>query len=290
MNSIGQKIYINSMILITALTFIGLSYLGLAYYSLPVEQRFFHPLHQTLKPSGLLGHGLGIIGSLCMTIGVFTYMIRKRKKSLARIGKLKNWLEFHIFLCSIGPIMVLFHTAFKFGGIVAISFWSMVAVVVSGIVGRFIYNHIPRSIQGQELTLGEVKAMKNKVNEDLQALGHDTGLSVERLISDSAQMSVKTPAKNLIQTLWQEYRADQAQYQQVLQKVRLMDLSKPDRKNIMRLVKVELRLRRKITHLQSMQSLFRSWHVVHLPFALIMMVIMIVHIMITLAFGYKWIF
>lgn len=290
MNSIGQKIFIYTMVLVTALTFIGLSYIGLTYYSLPVEQRFFHPLHQTLKPSGLLGHGLGIIGSLCMTIGVFTYMIRKRQKNFARIGKLKNWLEFHIFLCSIGPIMVLFHTAFKFGGIVAISFWSMVAVVASGIVGRFIYNQIPRSIQGQELTLSEVKAMKNKVNEDLQALGHETGLSVERLIHDSTQTTIKPPAKNLIQTLWLEYRADKDQYNKVQQNVRSMALSKSDRKNIMRLVKGELRLRRKITHLQSMQSLFRSWHVVHLPFALIMMVIMIIHIMITLAFGYKWIF
>ncbi|MBN1199798.1 MAG: hypothetical protein JXA23_10635 [Bacteroidales bacterium] len=38
---------------------------------------------------------------------------------------------------------MLFHTSFKFGGLVAISFWSMAAVFFSGIIGRFIYIRIP---------------------------------------------------------------------------------------------------------------------------------------------------
>jgi hypothetical protein len=76
---------------------------------------------------------------------------------MLRLGKLENWLEFHIFLCALGPIMVLFHTAYKFGGIVAVSFWSMVAVFLSGIIGRFIYLQIPRSIEGRELSLNDVK-------------------------------------------------------------------------------------------------------------------------------------
>ena len=45
----------------------------------------------------------------------------------------------------------MYHTTFKFGGIVAISFWSMTAVVLSGIIGRYIYNQIPKNIAGNEL-------------------------------------------------------------------------------------------------------------------------------------------
>ncbi len=59
--------------------------------------------------------------------------------------------------------MVLYHTAFKFGGIVAVSFWSMVAVVLSGVVGRFLYVQIPHTIQGQEISLKEL----NQINENL---------------------------------------------------------------------------------------------------------------------------
>ena len=39
-----------------------------------------------------------------------------------------------------------------------------------------------------------------------------------------------------------------------------------------------------------MQKLFRYWHIAHLPFALIMLIIMVIHVGVTLAFGYKWIF
>jgi hypothetical protein len=53
---------------------------------------------QQLKPSGSLGHGYGIAGSLMMIFGVSIYMIRKRVRRFFNIGYLKHWLEFHIFL------------------------------------------------------------------------------------------------------------------------------------------------------------------------------------------------
>lgn len=54
-------------------------------------------------------------------------------------GCFKYWLEFYIFFCSFGFVMILFYIVFKFGGIVFIVFWSMVVVVVSGVAGCFIY-------------------------------------------------------------------------------------------------------------------------------------------------------
>ncbi len=130
---------------------------GYQYYTTPLEERFFQPHYDLLKPSGILGHGFGIIGSLMMIFGVAIYMIRKKSQAVSSTSdSLKHWLEFHIFLCTVGPILVLYHTAFKFGGIVAVSFWSMVAVVASGVVGRFIYVQIPRTIQGKELSVSEL--------------------------------------------------------------------------------------------------------------------------------------
>ena len=140
--------------------FVFLAFLGGKYYSTPIEERFFHQQNEILKPSGIVGHGLGIAGSLFMLIGVFSYMIRKRIRIFQRFGILKHWLEFHIFLCSLGPILVLYHTSFKFGGLVAVSFWSMVAVVFSGIIGRFIYLQIPRTIEGREMTRNEILKLK----------------------------------------------------------------------------------------------------------------------------------
>ena len=165
MSKTGHTIFIAVLTAVVILTLTVLIYTGFSYYNTNLEERFFHISHSTLKPSGILGHGLGIIGSFLILIGVFSYMIRKRNRSLMRLGLLKHWLEFHIFLCTLGPIMILFHTAFKFGGLVAISFWSMVAVFLSGIIGRFIYIQIPRSIEGRELSISEVRDMKSDVGD-----------------------------------------------------------------------------------------------------------------------------
>lgn len=59
---------------------------------------------------------------------------------------------------------------------------------------------------------------------------------------------------------------------------------------IMHAVGEELSLNRKIQRLVTMQKYFRYWHIAHLPFALIMLIIMIIHVVVTVTFGAKWIF
>ncbi|MEP7323383.1 MAG: hypothetical protein ABI761_15770 [Saprospiraceae bacterium] len=287
MNQTTHLIYTRSMSVIVIITFIGLTYLGFSYYRLPIEQRFFHPQHNILKPSGIIGHGMGIVGTLLMIIGVFGYMIRKRKRSLSRVGVLKYWLEFHIFLCTLGPILVLFHTAFKFGGIVAISFWSMVAVVISGVIGRFIYNQIPRSIQGRELSLSEVRSIQQDVTRELDSVGEELSNEILQKIKGNSTDEIKG---NSISDILRDYFRDQATYSSIKQSLGVKTIDSVDARHILKLVKYELQLQRKIKRLQQMQKLFRSWHVVHLPFALIMLVIMVIHVIITLTFGYRWIF
>ncbi len=57
----------------------------------------------------------------------------------------------------------------------------------------------------------------------------------------------------------------------------------------MKLLKNEISLNRKIDMLVSMQNLLRYWHVAHLPFAMIMLIIMLIHVAIAIIFGYNWI-
>ena len=68
------------------------------------------------------------------------------------------------------------------------------------------------------------------------------------------------------------------------------NLSTKDKKGVMRLVENEMTINARISRLQTMQTLFKYWHVAHLPFALIMLVIMVIHVAITITFGYRWIF
>ncbi len=289
MSKIGHKIYIATLVVITFFVFVYLLFKGLSYYQVNIEERFFHPDYQSLKPSGVFGHGIGIIGTLLIIIGVAMYMIRKRVKYFSRFGYLKHWLEFHIFLCTVGPIMVLFHTSFKFGGVVSISFWSMVAVFLSGIVGRFIYIQIPRTIEGRELSLTEVKNLKTDIGS---MLNNTTNLneSTYHEIIELTKKKVEVIQGNFFSNYLKNYSEDRKSIQKAKKLLKNSLLSTSDYKKIIELLKNEISLNRKIDRLTTMKNMLKYWHVIHLPFAVIMFIIMIVHVIVTIIFGYRWIF
>ena len=285
----AHRIYISILISIVVCITLALIIKGVPYYSTSLEERFYHPDHDLFKPSGLFGHGLGIVGTLLIVFGVFSYMARKRYRFLSRFGRLKNWLEFHIFLCVLGPIMILFHTAFKFGGIVSISFWSMVVVVASGIIGRYIYLQIPRTIEGRELSLNEVKEMKSDVDLNIKSRYNLDDASYNSILK-YVNVNSLYENKNLIYRIISKHAGDIQRIWGLKKALRKNKLSKKRIKQVTKLVKNEISLSNKIERLQTMQRLFKYWHIAHLPFALIMLVIMVIHVGITLAFGARWIF
>jgi hypothetical protein len=286
---IAQKLYIGFLSLIILGIFVYLTRLGYQYYKLPIEERFFHPDHNLLKPGGIWGHGLGIIGTLCIILGIVLYMARKRARWMSRMGILRYWLEFHIFLCTLGPILILFHTSFKFGGLVALSFWSMVAVFLSGVIGRFIYIQIPRTIEGRELSLAEVRAMKTDIGNVLSVSSNLDEESYNTVV-ESTRKKIEVYQKNMIIRYFRHRTDDNRTLKNVKSVIRKNKLNKRESKKIVHLVKHEINLNRKIDRLASMQKIFSYWHVAHFPFAIIMLIIMVIHVAVTITFGYRWIF
>ncbi len=285
----GHAIYISVLVFIGLFTTFYFAYKGYAYYKLGVEDRFFNPDHQLLKPSGLLGHGLGIVGSLMITLGVTVYMLRKRVRLFSRLGILKHWLEFHIFLCSLGPVLVLFHTSFKFGGLVAISFWSMVAVVLSGVIGRYIYLQIPRTIEGREMNLNEINEIKGDLNKRLTIV---YGMEEEAFaeIMNAVKKRPDRSGKNMVGRSIVKYKFERRTMKEVKSILRQNNVSGKSFREVSGLIREEITLNRKIDRLISMQNLFKYWHVAHLPFAILMLIIMLIHVGVTITFGAHWIF
>ena len=288
MSPFVHRLYISSLVAIVVVVSFYLAFSGFQYYSTSLEERFYHPHHDWFKPSGAFGHGLGIFGTLLILIGVFGYIARKRYLFLARFGRLKYWLEFHIFLCTLGPIMILFHTAFKFGGIVSISFWSMVAVVASGVIGRFIYIQIPRIIEGRELSLGEIRAMQLDLAGTLRELFSMDERQVDQLVATTR--SAEIASQNILVRYWQTHRDDRRRLRTARGILREAGLDRQAIRQVTGLIKSEIRINHRIERLQTMVKLFKYWHVAHLPFALIMLIIMVIHVVVTLLFGYRWIF
>lgn len=291
MNKTLHKIYVGFFLVVGISVTILLAINGYDYYTTPLEERFFNASHSVLKPSGAWGHGFGIIGTLMMIVGVSVYMIRKRYRRFFNFGYLKHWLEFHIFLCTVGPILVLYHTAFKFGGIVSVSFWSMVLVVLSGVVGRFIYLQIPRSIQGQELSVKEMNEEKEKLAARVRSvLSEDssTYTEFERISSADHYKSFKlTTAIGFF--IWEYFNVRRV-LRAIKKRFKLLGLTKSEQDELIKAAKSEIVIARRIALLRTSQKLFHMWHIFHLPFAIAMFVIMVVHVIVTIIFGYKWIF
>lgn len=263
--------------------------LGADYYRMPIAERPFTDAHELLKPSGLVGHGYGIAGMLMMLIGVMLYSARKRISFLANAGGLGKWLQFHIFLCTLGPFLVLLHTTFKFGGIVSIAFWSMAVVVTSGVFGRYVFSRIPKAMDGSFRGLQEIVAQGRELEAEIRATGAVPENQLEAVL---AGPSLRSP-QGTIDALALAVRGDLATRVHLARSRRTLSRASvaPDvKRRVLGLLRSRLALEQQSRLLLPFQRLFSYWHILHLPLAIVLLIVTVVHVSVAFVFGYVWIF
>ncbi len=263
--------------------------LGADYYRTPLVDRPFSADHEMFKPSGLVGHGFGIAGTVMMLVGVALYSTRKRVSWLANTGGLGNWLQFHIFLCTLGPFLVLLHTTFKFGGIVSIAFWSMAVVVASGVFGRYVFARIPKAMDGRFRDLREIEGQARGIEEEIRAAGVVPDGQLEMVL---AGPSLRDP-RGTIDALWLAVRGDLATRLHLARSRRALaraHVAPGVRRRTLGLLRSRLALEQQRRLLLPFQRLFSYWHILHLPLAIVLLIVMIAHVMVAFLFGYVWIF
>ncbi|MBI5182131.1 MAG: hypothetical protein HZA06_04365 [Nitrospirae bacterium] len=240
---------------------------------------------QEFSPSKGIGHWVGYAGGGMM---VFTqvYTIRRRMNFLQGIGARKAWLDLHIYLGLIGPTLIAYHTTYKLGGIVAVSFWSMVVVMVSGIMGRYIYVQIPVGIADNEDELNRLKVESDLLTKKIDKY-LSKGVSIHTIVEELSGMK-KVAAHRGIRSLVYLFAGD------VLRPFRFFGLRikllfkfrlpfKP-RREVYRLVREQTMIIRRIILLQVAQQLLDYWIIFHRIFSWIMFNIMILHIIVALLF------
>jgi len=267
---------------------VALNWKGYAYYLTPVQSRPFLSNYQEMKPSGIYSHGLGILGTLMIITGVVAYSTRKRMKSLWKLGKISHWLEFHIFLCLLGPIFIIYHTTFKASGIAAISLWTMTAVAISGILGRFLYTFIPRNLNGNELSMEELNSKLQELNGQLAS--SPSGNEAVQLI-DSAFSAVRKP-KNLSEAFASYFRLRRLSSKIRRQLRHLFSENRLPHDTVEQLISIaslRVSLLRQSYILHYVGKAFYYWHVIHLPFSIIMFLTLAAHITAAILLGYRWV-
>lgn len=266
---------------------------GLPYYLLPLSERPHSDMHTQLKPGGIWGHGLGIVGT-AMILLLLLYSLRKRGALGLRAGPLRRWLDIHILFGVMGPLLITLHTAMKFHGIVSISFFSMVAVALSGVFGRYVYMQIPRDARGHALDLRKAQA---RVTEIQGILENEYGIPAESVRASGLFSATDTPAgrsklRAITSTIGQDFamRRRARRLRRNLRRLGGKKLPSGLINEVVELARESSLLQRRIVFLDSMNDMFHYWHVFHKPFAYIMLGIMVLHVGVTVAFGYRWIF
>jgi hypothetical protein len=258
---------------------------GADFYGTPLLERARHEGYWQWKAGGTVGHKLGFAGSSMMVL-MLLYSVRKRVGALRRLGPLSRWLDVHIFLGVFGPLLVVLHSSFKVQGLVALSFWSMVVVASSGVLGRYLYLQIPRTRRGEERALAELEAEDRELSDELRT----------RFRLDEAQLArldalVAVPTRTGLLDGFLRLVTDDLRLRSALRAFARGCRSVPPAvvRDFERVVRQKAHVHRRILLWDRVHELFHYWHVLHKPFALVMYLFMIVHVAVALATGYGWV-
>lgn len=266
---------------------------GVQYYVLPLEERAWSPLDEWYSPSGYIGQSLGFL-AFGLFLFLWLFPIRKRAKWLAFSGSVPRWLDVHIVAGLLIPFIGAMHAAWRFNGLIGLGYFSMFIVSVSGVIGRYLYTHIPRKRSGLELNREEAAAERRAL---IGKLVERTGIPLERVIDlltvsqkPSRKLGVLATFRALIQDDVERRKA--ARHLVAEWKAALPEGEKPDRRTLRemrRAARREMALQQQIRVLDATHRVFRLWHVAHLPFAIVAFLAVLLHVAVVIAFGATWI-
>lgn len=257
---------------------VGLAYRGWSYYRLSLEDRSGHAEYRLLRPSGLYGNGYGWVAAMLVVLNL-SYLIRRRFGS-ARLGSMKTWLDVHVFTGLLAASLVSFHSAFQLRTpIASVSAVSLGTVVVTGLLGRFLYALGPGGV-------------RERLGAALDAVEEVKPGSRTALAEAIAQRPGPNVAANasLLRSLWAVpswIRAASARRE-------LLAMILPPRREMPReLVRAARELYAASAadaRASGIAALLRSWRALHRFFALLMLAAVFLHAGVAWYYGYRWIF
>jgi thioredoxin reductase/Pyruvate/2-oxoacid:ferredoxin oxidoreductase delta subunit len=254
---------------------------GLEYYPLARPARLASPLHPLLKASSPWWHGVGIAAAAFM-LSNFLYALRKRARFLSRLGNIRGWLDFHVFVGLMSPLVIAFHAAFLANNVFASSTaWALAIVVATGLVGRYIYGVVPahggRAEEFADLA-ASFERLRAWAGPELARRGAAGRSLLERATAPVESSSllavfVRLPFEALSLRV----------------RLRLLDRHLEDRTRSDELRRALLRLARLRWQLRfygSLKRLLRGWRVFHATLAVFLVVALFAHIGVSLYLGF----
>lgn len=257
--------------------------IGLPYYLTPLDERLRHPSHALFAPGRPLGLTLGLIGTALM-VALLLYSARKWIPALAFMGSSRSWMTFHFVCGMIAPLFIVLHSALQWpSGFIAIGFWCMVLVSLSGIFGRHLFGYFPQGAANLQQDLSRRKKELDEVRTQLVATtAGKPAEQVARAVSLAMELDIEPRTLGELVVLDAESRHRTDVIRILLHRARLPATL---RERAERTLVEQLDLRRRRAGFDVARRLLRYWNLLHQPLALAMYLIIAVHILNAVIFG-----
>jgi hypothetical protein len=294
---LGHRIRVTIAASASILLLTSIAIYGASYYILPPEQRPFSDKHELLRPSGSIGIKLGVLGTVLFFI-IFLYALRKVIPWLGRMGTARHWMDFHVIAGVTAPVLIAFHASFKFQGIAGFAFWIMLAVAISGVIGRYLYAQIPRSLSAAELSLTELQSGERELSDALLGQSIYTAEQLARALHVPTAEHIRkmSPVRAIGEMILADAgitfrvaslrRAPSSFGVKVRSMGGLFSSGNREIEVIVRLVRQKASLSKRVVFLDQTQRVFHLWHVIHRPFSYAFAVLAILHIVVVMGLGF----
>lgn len=294
---VGHRFRVTIVASAAAIFLLSIAIYGASYYILPLDQRPYSDKHALLRPSGTIGLKLGILGTILFFI-IFLYALRKVIPWLGRIGTARHWMDFHVIAGVSAPVVIAFHASFKFQGIAGVAFWIMLAVALSGVVGRYLYAQIPRSLNAAEMSLGELHAGEQALAEFLLVQSVFTEEQLRRALNlispDRAKRMGPLGAivRLMLLDLGMPIRMARLRRSAGGASVGfgslggLLTSGNPEVEEIISIVRQKAALTKRVLFLDQTRRVFHLWHVIHRPFSYAFALLAVLHIVVVMGLGF----
>ena len=296
-NERRHRVRLYALYVIAIVTNLAIFIYGFNYYTLATVDRPFSLKHQVLRPSGPVGLYLGFVG-VALFLGIFLYPIRKKWPWLAKQGKSRHWLDIHVMMGLTAPFIVALHSSLKFRGIAGVAFWLMFGVSLSGVVGRYLYAQIPRSLNTAELTRKELAELQTQLSCQLAAKDLLPEADLRSLLRlPSAERVQRLPVAAAIvymmaldfARVFRVARLRRHSLSGIEYLTTLGGMFKTRHRELERAIATageEASLSMRILFLSYSHKVFHLWHVIHKPFSYTFAVLAALHIGVQLLLGY----
>lgn len=237
-------------------------------------------------PEEGVGYALGIIGGVLLLFQA-VYPLRKRINRLRLAGNTRFWFASHMASGVTAPIVLLYHCNYQLGSLNSrVALFSMLAVAVSGLFGKYFYIRIHHGLHGRTKRFNHLRQNWLKYKRRIsQAAIHDVRLTArldrfEQPILDSVYHPIKAVLRLFLlrlrgHLLYLRVRG------LVIEPAEAYDSHKTRKQRLKaqrKLIRTRIDAICELAEFSAYERLFALWHVVHIPVFFIMLLAGIVHV------------